>query len=60
MTNLFAVVGERRDDPTHLLLLGADGRHYDHALPDGPTVPVEPDAGWALDEAAPGLDDLVG
>ena len=52
MTTIFAVVGEHRDDPNRLLLLGDDGRHYAHRLPDGPTTPVEPDAQWVVDAAA--------
>ena len=52
MTTVFAVVGEHRDDPNRLLLLGDDGRHYGHRLPDGPTTPVEPDGRWVVDAAA--------
>jgi hypothetical protein len=48
---IFAVVGERRDDPNRLLLLGDDGRLYDLPLPDGPPVPAEPDGAWAVDPA---------
>ena len=50
VTTVFAVVGEHRDDPDRLLLLGEDGRHYEHRLPDGPTTPVEPDDAWTLDD----------
>ena len=60
MTNVFAVVGEHRDDPDHLLLLGTDGQLYDHLLPDGPTVPVEPDHRWALDDALPATEEIAG
>ena len=59
MTNVFAVVGERRDDPDRLLL-GADGRYYEHALPDGPTTPVEPDEWWAVDAAPPTVEEIAG
>jgi len=50
VVTIFAVVGEHRDDPNRLLLLGADGQHYAHELPDGPTTPVEPDVDWTVDE----------
>ena len=53
VTTVFAVVGEHRDDPDRLLLLGDDGRYYGHRLPDGPTTPVdEPDGRWVVDEGA--------
>jgi hypothetical protein len=48
---IFAVVGERRDDPNHLLLLGDDGRLYDLPLPDDLPLPVEPDEAWVVDAA---------
>ena len=53
MTTIFAVVGERRDDPLELLLLGEDGRHYAYPLPDGLALPVELDEAWAVDRALP-------
>jgi hypothetical protein len=59
MTTIFAVVGERRDDPLELLLLGDDGQHYAYPLPDGPMIPVEPDAGWVVDRAVPPVDELL-
>ncbi len=51
MTTVFAVVGQYRDDPDRLLLLGADGHHYDLELPDGPPLPCEPDERWEIDDA---------
>ncbi|CAA9561050.1 MAG: hypothetical protein AVDCRST_MAG70-1666 [uncultured Thermomicrobiales bacterium] len=44
-----AVVGERKDDPSELLLLGADGRYYAYLLPDGHTKKVDPDDRWHVD-----------
>ena len=49
MPTIFAVVGERRDDPLELLLLGADGHHDADPLPDGPLTLVEPDDAWKRD-----------
>ena len=49
MTNVFAVVGEHRDDPDHLLVLGDDGSYYDYAVTTGQTAPVEPDQTWTTD-----------
>ena len=60
MTTVFAVVGEHRDDPDRLLLLGDDGVHYDLRLPDGPAVPIEPDERWFVDTAPAQFEDLTG
>ncbi len=59
-TTVFAVVGEHRDDPDHLLVLGADGQHYDLHLPDGVTLPVEPDEEWRVDPSHPDTDEVAG
>ncbi len=56
----FSLVGEHREDPDRLLLLGADGQLYEHLLPDGPTTPIEPDDEWTMDIPAPEADDLLG
>ena len=60
MADTFAVVGEHREDPNRLLLVGADGRHDDHLLPGGPTTPVEPGDDWAVDENPPPVEEAVG
>lgn len=60
MPTVFAVVGENRDDPDRLLLLGADGRHYQYDLPAGTATPVVPDDGWVLDPNPPPADELIG
>ena len=54
MPNVLAVVGEHRDDPDHLLLLGEDGQHYDLRLADGATLPLPPAPGdeWLRAPAA--------
>ncbi len=59
-TTVFAVVGEHRDDPDHLLVLGADGQHYDLHLPDGVTLPVDPDEEWRLDPSPLEMDEIGG
>lgn len=41
-----AVIGEKREDPTQLLLLGEDGVYYVYSLDEGVPRPIEPDAGW--------------
>lgn len=46
---VLAVIGENRDDPDRLLLLGDDGRHYQYQLSDGTTLPVIPDDAWVID-----------
>jgi hypothetical protein len=59
MTTIFAVVGERCDDPLELLLLGADGQHYAYPLPDGPVTPVELDDQWTVDHAQPVVEEFL-
>jgi hypothetical protein len=49
MINEFHVIGERRDDEEHLLLLGSDGQHYDYHLRVGEVAPTEPDDNWEVD-----------
>ena len=53
MTNVMAVVGERRDDPDLLLLLGDDGNYYEYRLPDGAASPTQPSEEWLIDSADP-------
>jgi hypothetical protein len=53
---VFNVVGENRDDPDCLLLLGDDGQHYRYHLLDGTTAPAELDDHWVIDGAR-SLDD---
>ena len=55
MPNEFNVIGERRDDKEHLLLLGADGQHYDYHLRQDRLAPVEVDEKWVV---TGGVDDL--
>ncbi len=52
MTNVFAVVGERFDDPNHLLVLGEDGSYYDYTVTTGHAAPTEPDETWTADPRA--------
>ena len=60
MPNVFAVVGENRDDPDCLLVLGSDGQHYQYQLPAGTTTPVVPDEGWVMDPDPLSMDDVIG
>jgi hypothetical protein len=60
VTTVFAVVGEHRDDPDRLLLLGEDGVLYDLNLPDATAVPVEPDERWTVDPAVPAAEEVAG
>jgi hypothetical protein len=59
MTNVFAVVGEHRDDPDHLLVLGDDGSYYDYTVTTGQTEPVEPSAAWRADAPLAALDEAL-
>jgi len=49
-----AVVGENRDDPEQLLLLGSDGNYYSYSLPDDSTQPVVPDGTWSVETSFDG------
>lgn len=48
-----AVVGENKDDPEQLLLLGSDGNYYAYSLPNGDTQPVQPDDHWSVESESP-------
>jgi hypothetical protein len=53
MTNVFAVVGEHRDQPTRLLLIGDDGQFYSYASDAGSRLSaVEPTDDWSIDDDA--------
>jgi hypothetical protein len=50
--NELAVVGEKKADPTELLLLGSDGHYYSYSLPDGDPEQVEPDDEWEVETSS--------
>ena len=52
MTNVFAVVGEHREEPARLLLIGDDGHFYAYATTNGEPTAVEPTDEWELDGEA--------
>ena len=45
----FQVIGELKDDPNHLLLLGDDRHWYDFDIASGSITPIEPSDAWAVD-----------
>ncbi len=45
----FQVIGERKDDPGHLLLMGRDGRWYDYDVALETIAPAEPGDSWTVD-----------
>ena len=45
----FQVIGELRDDPHHLLLLGSDGHYYGYDIISGEINELQPDDSWAVD-----------
>lgn len=47
-----AVVGENRDDPLVLLVVGTDLRYYAYSMQDGDTRRVEPDDRWDVQLAS--------
>ncbi len=54
MTNCFSVVGEHRDNPDRLLLIGEDGGLYDLPAPDREPTPIQPTDEWNVDPDAAG------
>lgn len=48
MTNEFTVIGEHRENPLELLVLGADGGYYGYRLSHEDVLPVEPDENWII------------
>lgn len=50
-----AVVGENKDDPSQLLVMGTDGSYYAYSLSDGGARVVEPDDHWVV-EPVPSQD----
>ena len=55
VTNVFAVVGEHRDEPGRLLLLGDDGHFYAYGTEEGRPTQIEPSADWEIDLEAAAL-----
>lgn len=53
MTTDFVVLGERRDDPSQLLLRGDDGGFYAYDLSTGHVSAIEVDAAWTMDGSQP-------
>lgn len=45
----FQVIGELRDEPHHLLLLGDDGRCYSFDILRDRIEPLTPDDSWSVD-----------
>ena len=45
----FQVIGELRENPLHLLLLGTDGACYAYDMVNGDITELEPDDSWAVD-----------
>lgn len=45
----FQVIGELRNDPHHLLLLGSDGHSYGCDIISGDIRELEADDSWAVD-----------
>ncbi len=56
VTNVFAVVGEHRQEPERLLLLGDDGHYYAYATANGQPTEVDPSDEWQIDEGAISFD----
>jgi hypothetical protein len=47
--NELTVVGENRDDPSQLLMMGTDGSYYAYSLPDEDWSVVKPDDRWVVE-----------
>lgn len=48
-TIAFRVIGERRDNPTHLLVVDDDGQRFDYDLIAEEIHPAADDGDWAID-----------
>jgi hypothetical protein len=48
----YEVVGEHVSDPTHLLVIGDDGRFYDLDLLNGKVEPTEYSDAWVIDSCS--------
>ena len=46
---VFRVIGERADDPRHLLLASPDNCWYDYDIDRGTVAPVNPADSWTID-----------
>ena len=51
----YQVIGELKENPHHLLLVGDDGQCYAYDLVSGEIQPLQPDDSWAVDVAHPAL-----
>jgi hypothetical protein len=45
----FQVIGELKDNPHNLLLMGDDGQYYAYDLVSGEILPLQADDSWAVD-----------
>jgi hypothetical protein len=59
MTNQFSIIGQHRENPDQLLLLGDDGQHYATDISMSEPVPVKSDEDYLIDEYVPDFDDLA-
>jgi hypothetical protein len=51
----YQVIGELKENPHHLLLMGDDGQCYAYDLVSGEILPLQPDDSWAVDVTHPAL-----
>lgn len=49
----FQVIGELRENPEKLLVIGDDGQCYAYDILRGEISPLEPDDSWAVDLTYP-------
>ncbi len=45
-----AVIGESKNDPDRLLLLGENGAYYAYSVSDDVMAQVEPDDSWEIED----------
>jgi hypothetical protein len=58
MTNQFSIIGQHRENPDQLLLIGDDGQRYATDISMSDPVPVESDEDYLIDEYVADFDDL--
>ena len=59
MTTVYSIIGEHREDPARVMVLGSDSQYYAMILPSRVTFSVEPDYDWCLDEVQPGTEGVL-
>ena len=58
MTNQFSIIGQHRDNPNQLLLIGDDGQRYSTDISMSEPVPVDSEDEYVVDASIDTFDDV--